>query len=73
VTETSAAPSQTSAILQVLGMAVIRGAGFLSMKTAPGGASLTQVAWSREILGALTLGVVPPSGAAGGGCRGARW
>jgi drug/metabolite transporter (DMT)-like permease len=39
-------------------MALIWGASFLFMKVALDGVSFTQVAWSREILGALTLGVI---------------
>ncbi len=44
--------------LQFLAMGVVWGASFLFMKVALQGVSFGQVAWSREILGALTLGVV---------------
>ena len=56
--EKSAAPRQSAVIVQFLGMALIWGASFLFMKVALDGVSFTQVAWSREILGALTLGVI---------------
>lgn len=56
--DTSAPPRQSVALAQFLGMALIWGASFLFMKVALGGVSFTQVAWSREILGALTLGVI---------------
>lgn len=39
-------------------MGLVWGASFLFMKVALDGVSYTQVAWSREILGALTLGIV---------------
>ena len=54
----SAPPRQRVALAQFLGMALIWGASFLFMKVALDGVSFTQVAWSREILGALTLGVI---------------
>jgi drug/metabolite transporter (DMT)-like permease len=49
---------QSFVVAQFLGMALIWGASFLFMKVALDGVSFTQVAWSREILGALTLGVI---------------
>jgi drug/metabolite transporter (DMT)-like permease len=58
VREKSAAPRQSAVIAQFLGMALIWGASFLFMKVALDGVSFTQVAWSREILGAITLGVI---------------
>lgn len=39
-------------------MGLIWGASFLFMKVALDGVSFTQVAWSREILGAITLGLI---------------
>ncbi|TFB80820.1 DMT family transporter [Terrimesophilobacter mesophilus] len=39
-------------------MGLVWGASFLFMKVALDGVSFTQIAWSREILGALTLGIV---------------
>jgi drug/metabolite transporter (DMT)-like permease len=51
-------PRQSFVVAQFLGMALIWGASFLFMKVALDGVSFTQVAWSREILGALTLGVI---------------
>lgn len=50
--------SKYSALFQFLGMGLIWGASFLFMKVALDGVSFSQIAWSREILGALTLGVV---------------
>lgn len=47
-----------SALLQFLAMGLVWGASFLFMKVALDGVSFTQIAWSREILGALTLGLV---------------
>jgi drug/metabolite transporter (DMT)-like permease len=58
VRDKSAQPRQSSVVAQFLGMALIWGASFLFMKVALDGVSFTQVAWSREILGALTLGVI---------------
>ncbi len=46
------------ALLQFLAMGLVWGASFLFMKVALDGVSYTQIAWSREILGALTLGLV---------------
>lgn len=47
-----------SALLQFIAMGLVWGASFLFMKVALDGVSFTQIAWSREILGALTLGIV---------------
>jgi drug/metabolite transporter (DMT)-like permease len=58
VRDKSAVPRQSFVVAQFLGMALIWGASFLFMKVALDGVSFTQVAWSREILGALTLGVI---------------
>jgi drug/metabolite transporter (DMT)-like permease len=44
--------------LQFLGMGLVWGASFLFMKVALTGVSFGQVAWSRTVLGALTLGIV---------------
>ena len=49
---------QSFVAAQFVGMALIWGASFLFMKVALDGVSFTQVAWSRESLGALTLGVI---------------
>ncbi|GAA3728742.1 DMT family transporter [Leifsonia bigeumensis] len=46
------------ALLQFVAMGLVWGASFLFMKVALDGVSFTQIAWSREILGALTLGIV---------------
>ena len=45
-------------VLQFVGMGLIWGASFLFMKVALTGVSFGQVAWSRIMLGALTLGIV---------------
>ena len=47
-----------SALLQFLAMGLVWGASFLFMKVALDGVSYGQIAWSREILGAITLGLV---------------
>jgi drug/metabolite transporter (DMT)-like permease len=53
-------PGQRQAIvvIQFVAMGLIWGSSFLFMKVALRGISFGQLAWSREILGALTLGVV---------------
>ena len=45
-------------LFQFLAMGFVWGASFLFMKVALDGVSYTQIGWSREILGALTLGIV---------------
>ncbi len=45
-------------VLQFIGMGLIWGASFFFMKVALTGVSFGQVAWTRIMLGALTLGVV---------------
>lgn len=49
---------QAIVIIQFLAMGLIWGSSFLFMKVGLRGISFTQLAWSREILGALTLGAV---------------
>ena len=44
--------------IQFVAMGIAWGSSFLFMKVALDGVSYTQIAWSREILGALTLGAV---------------
>lgn len=44
--------------LQFVGMGLIWGASFLFMKVALDGVSFRQVAWTRLVFGALTLGVI---------------
>lgn len=56
--EKSAGIGKYSALLQFVAMGLVWGASFLFMKVALDGVSFTQIAWSREILGALTLGIV---------------
>jgi drug/metabolite transporter (DMT)-like permease len=56
-TVTSRAPSQSSIAIQFVLTGIIWGSSFLFMKVALGGLSPAQVAWSRLILGALTLGL----------------
>jgi len=52
------AAGKTLVTLQFLGMGMIWGASFLFMKVALDGVSFGQVAWSRLVLGGLTLGLV---------------
>ena len=44
-------------LIQFLLMGIVWGASFLFMKVALDGVSYTQIVWSREILGALTVGI----------------
>lgn len=50
--------SKTLVGLQFLGMGLIWGSSFLFMKIALDGVSFSQVAWSRLVLGGLTLGLI---------------
>ncbi|MEO6200258.1 MAG: DMT family transporter [Cryobacterium sp.] len=54
----TAATGKTLVTLQFLGMGVAWGASFLFMKIALDGVSFGQVAWSRLVLGGLTLGLI---------------
>jgi drug/metabolite transporter (DMT)-like permease len=58
--QVSDVPAQRSPVipLQFLGMGVVWGASFLFMKVALDGVSFGQVAWSRLVLGGLTLGLI---------------
>jgi drug/metabolite transporter (DMT)-like permease len=47
-----------SIVLQFVGMGLIWGASFLFMKVALEGVSFYQVAWSRLVLGGLSLGII---------------
>ncbi|MES2169664.1 MAG: DMT family transporter [Actinomycetota bacterium] len=58
VIQTAARSRQPLVIVQFVGMGLVWGSSFLFMKGALGGLSFGQLAWSREILGGLTLGVV---------------
>lgn len=49
---------QAVVIIQFVAMGLIWGSSFLFMKVALRGISFGQLAWSREILGAITLGIV---------------
>ena len=49
---------KTIVTLQFLGMGVVWGSSFLFMKVALAGVSFGQVAWSRLVLGGLTLGLI---------------
>jgi drug/metabolite transporter (DMT)-like permease len=51
-------PRSPLVALQFLGMGVVWGASFLFMKIALEGVSFGQVAWSRLVLGGLTLGLI---------------
>jgi drug/metabolite transporter (DMT)-like permease len=57
VSETTT-PRSSLITLQFLGMGLAWGASFLFMKVALDGVSFGQVAWSRLILGGLTLGLI---------------
>ncbi|MET0974288.1 MAG: DMT family transporter [Leifsonia sp.] len=50
--------SSLSIWLQFLGMGVVWGSSFLFMKVALDGVSFGQIAWSRLVLGGLTLGII---------------
>ncbi|GEP26089.1 MULTISPECIES: DMT family transporter [Cryobacterium] len=52
------AASNTLVTLQFLGMGLIWGSSFLFIKIALDGVSFGQVAWSRLVLGGLTLGLI---------------
>jgi drug/metabolite transporter (DMT)-like permease len=58
VKDTLAGARRFSVLIQFLLMGLVWGASFLFMKVALDGVSYGQIAWSREILGALTLGLV---------------
>jgi drug/metabolite transporter (DMT)-like permease len=58
VIQTAAPARQPLVVIQFIAMGLVWGASFLFMKGALGGLSFGQLAWSREILGGLTLGVV---------------
>lgn len=49
---------KVSVLLQFLAMGLVWGASFLFIKVALTGVSFGQVAWTRTVLGAVTLGVV---------------
>ena len=52
------APRSPLIAVQFLGMGLVWGASFLFMKIALAGVSFGQIAWSRLVLGGLTLGLV---------------
>ena len=51
-------PRSASIVLQFVGMGLVWGASFLFMKVALDGVTFYQVAWSRLVLGGLTLGII---------------
>ncbi|WP_245635911.1 DMT family transporter [Herbiconiux solani] len=51
-------PKRSTVVLQFAALGLIWGASFLFMKVALGGISFGQVAWTRLVLGALTLAVL---------------
>ncbi len=51
-------PRRAFITLQFLGMGLVWGASFLFMKVALDGVTFGQVAWSRLVLGGLTLGLI---------------
>ncbi|GAB3145516.1 DMT family transporter [Microbacterium neimengense] len=57
VVRPSAPPHQTVIAVQFVLTGIIWGSSFLFMKVALGGLSPAQVAWSRLVLGAVTLGI----------------
>lgn len=57
VVRPSAPPRQTVIAVQFVLTGIIWGSSFLFMKVALGGLSPAQVAWSRLVLGAVTLGI----------------
>jgi drug/metabolite transporter (DMT)-like permease len=58
VIQTAATARRPLIVVQFVAMGLVWGASFLFMKGALTGLSFGQLAWSREILGGLTLGVV---------------
>lgn len=58
MTGETAGVKRYSVLIQFLLMALVWGGSFLFMKVALDGVSFGQVLWSREILGALTLGLI---------------
>ena len=70
----SRGPSDASITVQFVLAGIIWGSSFLFMKVALAGISPAQVAWSRLVLGALTLGLFVRCGAsscrAASGCGG---
>jgi drug/metabolite transporter (DMT)-like permease len=52
------AARKTFVTLQFLGMGMVWGASFLFMKVALDGVTFGQIAWSRLVLGGLTLGLI---------------
>ena len=58
MTSTTAPTRSLSIVLQFVGMGLVWGASFLFMKIALDGVSFYQVAWSRLVLGGLTLGII---------------
>lgn len=58
MSETIAGAKRYGVLIQFLLMGLVWGSSFLFMKVALDGVSFAQIAWSREILGALTLGII---------------
>lgn len=58
MSETIAGAKKYGVLIQFLLMGLVWGSSFLFMKVALDGVSFAQIAWSREILGALTLGII---------------
>ncbi|KRA22411.1 hypothetical protein ASD65_18230 [Microbacterium sp. Root61] len=57
MTDTPRSPSQASVVVQFVLCGIVWGSSFLFMKVGLEGLSPAQVAWSRLLLGALTLGL----------------
>jgi drug/metabolite transporter (DMT)-like permease len=62
VSETKSGFARYGIGIQFVAMGLVWGSSFLFMKVALDGVSFTQIAWSREILGALALGIVMIAG-----------
>ncbi len=58
MSETAAGAKRYGVAIQFVLMGLAWGSSFLFMKVALDGVSFAQIAWSREILGALTLGII---------------
>ena len=58
VSSNTAQPPRARIVLQFLGMGLIWGSSFLFMKVSLDGLSFTQIAWSRLVLGGITLGII---------------
>ncbi len=58
MSDTGAGFKKYRVVIQFLLMGLVWGSSFLFMKVALEGVSFSQIGWTREVLGALTLGIV---------------